>query len=499
MKLIRLSTTDNQGFFDNEFNATINLPANSKIALANLSIEAKENEIIIDSSNDTIYHQYTASTGIIEIKITHGTYSSGNYNDLLNEIQQQANLSISDSGAQIGMQWQVGVNPITKKVNLEIKRSLLADPGVDWILKDIDKDINPQGYYTYHANQLSTDLNTSQMYLDTPFCKGGGVFFARISRLIIEGLEEEDGFYMGLTKTKPSTINTVSVQNLEYAIRAYGPEQTDKYNIVIAGVEYNSVDNPNICNPVFVKKIDNSVSGNNDLVQLSMNKGYMQIKVYQQDGSSTGELVYSQKLPEELYNTDLYPVIIFRGGLAVDDSINCALKNVRYTTDPYITSNFYQGPEISLVGFYPPSQFMGATKMFLQFGAISLATFLGFDSQRLPSVSFVTGPNYNYVGNNQFVITDLADSFVFELLNVNLEAYDGLSRQRRNILSVIPKTELFNGQLIYEANTLIWLDIGNSTSISLRNIKARLLKNDLSKLDINGLAIATILIKNFDE
>lgn len=494
MKLIRLSTTNNDGVFDNEFNANINIKENSKIALTNISLEARQNEIIIDGSNDTIYHQYQSSLGVVPIKLTHGTYTSGNYSELLDEIQQQLNLSVKAVSIQIGMQWEVSVSDLTKKVHLELKKSEANNPLNSWVRKNVTVIANGKNY-SYRSSDDSTTTNNNQMYLNTSFCKGGGIFQSRIKNLIYDGVagtdDKKNGFYFGLTNKKPSDIGTVAIQNLEYGIRA--STVTGKYNVVVGGIEYNFNDNPEICNDVSVFKVDTgNPDNNNDVVEVSLNAGIIEIKVHQENNENL--IVYSKELPQELYNVDLFPCIIFRGGLD-----NVILSKIKYTKNPYVYSTGEVVEDVSASGFQPPGQKSTIPNMYLQFGAISLATFLGFDNLRVPVIDFVKGPNYTYSGNNQFVITDVADSFILELLNINLESYDSLSKQRRNILSVIPKTELLNGQVIYEANNLIWLDIGNANPISLRNIKARLLKNDLSKLDISGLAIATILIKDSNE
>lgn len=196
-----------------------------------------------------------------------------------------------------------------------------------------------------------------------------------------------------------------------------------------------------------------------------------------------------------MYGVNLYPVIIFRGG--EDDTI---LSKVQYTADPYVNINTYSLPFETLVtGFQPPPQSNVSTNILLRFGSISLATFLGFTNVSIPQTGTIKGIEYTYESNNRFIISDVIDSFIFQLININLESYDSLSKQRKNILSVIPKTESINNQIIYEPNNLIFLDINNTDTLNLRNIKAQILKNDLSKLKISGVATATILIKSKDE
>ena len=490
MKLLRLTTDNSDGIFDNEFNANITIEPFSKIALSNISLEASPSEIVIDDTNDTIEHQYIASSGPITFKIEHGTYNSSGIEILLTEIQNKANLSISDVGAQIGLEWNVRLDKFTKKVSFELKRSKFIDIN-DWILKDVYQQSIGDAIYKYTSSQTQTDTDDNQMYSDIPFCKGGGVFQARIDTLKFGGLESESGFYFGLTKTKPSTLGLCKIQNLEYGIRAFSVE--DDYNIVLKGIEYNAANNV-LCNPVSIENaIDGNVGNKNDVIQISLNLGKIQMKIHKE--SNNNVILYSQDYPEELYGVDLYPVIIFRGGQ--EDVI---LTKVKYTADPYFNKIQYNFPiETLIAGFNPPSQSNVSTNMFLRFGSVSVARFLGFSNQRFPQEGTVKGPEYIYESDNRFIVSDVIDSFIFQLMNINLESYDSLSKQRKNILSVIPKTESVKGQIVYEASNLIFLDINNTTTLNLRNIKGQILKFDLSSLKIAGVATATILIKSKDE
>ena len=412
MKLLRLTTDNGDGIFDNEFNANITVEPFSKIALSNISLEASPTEIVIDDTNDKIEHQYIASAGAITFTIEHGTYKSSDIEVLLKKIENKANLSISDVGAQIGLQWNVRLDKFTKKVSFELKRSKFIDIN-DWTLKDVYQQSIGNNIYKYTSSQTQTDTDENQMYSDIPFCKGGGVFQARIDTLKFGGLESESGFYFGLTKTKPSTLNLAKIQNLEYAIRAFSVE--DDYNIVLKGIEYNSANNV-LCNPVSIENaIDGNVGNKNDVIQISLNLGKIQMKIHKE--SSNNVILYSEDYPEELYTQDLYPVIIFRA--SEDDTI---LSKIKYTSNPYFNKTQSNFPiETFIAGFNPPSQINVPTIMFLRFNSISLATFLGFVNQRVPQEGTIKGPEYIYESDNRFIVSDVIDSFIFQLMNINLE------------------------------------------------------------------------------
>ena len=58
MRLIRLTTNELTGFFDNSFNEDIIIEPNSQICLSNLTAQIPTNTLIIDESNNTLTYQF---------------------------------------------------------------------------------------------------------------------------------------------------------------------------------------------------------------------------------------------------------------------------------------------------------------------------------------------------------------------------------------------------------------------------------------------------------
>lgn len=495
MKLIRLTTTDNDGEFNNEFNANIEIKPFSKIALNSISLEPKTDEIIINDDNDSISHQYNEEDGLIECKIANGIYNAQNQFQIFINIQKALNLTLRDTGNQIGNQWQIGQNRFTNRVSLQLNRAGLTEPGTNWNYNNIQitGDTNNK---TFTSTETFDDTDENQMNYDTPFCKGGAVFRARIDTLDpeddINPTADTDGFYFGLSLELPSNLGgTVPVRRLAYGIRATSHNQ--KYSVVIAGTEFDHT--TPICNDVDIYAVENNPGNVNDIIQISYNLGYVELKVYK-NGNPNAFILNRTKIPSNFEGLDFYPAIVFRGAAQYT-----VLSQVRFTADPIqellsVSTNVDNGTSL---GFSPPSQTNKNKKMYLNIGSQSLATYLGFKNQRSPRIGFVNSPIYTYDGDVRFLINDSANSFMLELTNINLESYDSLSKKRKNILAVIPKEQNLKGSIVYETNNLIWLDINNANAFNLRNITARLIKNDLSKMDINGIAIATVIIKGADE
>lgn len=90
--------------------------------------------------------------------------------------------------------------------------------------------------------------------------------------------------------------------------------------------------------------------------------------------------------------------------------------------------------------------------------------------------------------------SDLAEAFVVEMLSMELNSYDATSNERRSILATIPKSEDVNGNVVYDANYPLFIDINNAEDQLVRVLRARILNPDLTPLKIQGDAYMTILI-----
>ena len=131
----------------------------------------------------------------------------------------------------------------------------------------------------------------------------------------------------------------------------------------------------------------------------------------------------------------------------------------------------------------------------LEFSSMTLPNFLGY---RLQTYSTAAINPARFKADAMFDITDTADSFVVELLSLELDSYNsvGVSGGRRSILATVPKTEGVDGTIVYEVNYPTFIDIRNKNPVAIRNIRARILKSDMSSMIISGTATMTLLLDN---
>jgi hypothetical protein len=186
VKLIRLTTTNSNGIFNNTLNTDVIVEENSKIALCNFSAEIRQDIISINATNDKINCQLVGAEGILTTNLSINTYSKDNYEDLFNDMTYKLNKITSYLSSNIGRQWLTCVNDATNKVEIAIKKGLISKPEIietspNLKLKNVQK---VTGVNTYHRLATADILgNNAFMYYNNPISKGSGTWRGRIARV----------------------------------------------------------------------------------------------------------------------------------------------------------------------------------------------------------------------------------------------------------------------------------------------------------------------------
>ena len=202
---------------------------------------------------------------------------------------------------------------------------------------------------------------------------------------------------------------------------------------------------------------------------------------WQQTGLTTWNIYFTLptavSVPDNTGNIDPVTHIISFPGSATTFEPSAALAAVDSTT----------------LAASPQNQSRSASTHTLTFESGVLPSFLGFSNSTYTLNSVLHGV---FVASSMFDITDTADSFVVEMLSLDLDSYDSKTQGRRSILATVPKTEGVDGTIVYEANYPTFIDVRNKNPVALRNIRLRILKSDLSPIVITGTATLTLLIQN---
>ena len=485
MKLIRLTSNDRTGYFDNRFDTDINIKEDSQIALRSCSFKTVISTLAVKNTNQDISFQIKNGE-VKTIKLDSATYTASNQDVLFKEITDKLNLSLSVVDRQIGLQFLAQVGPTTSKVEIGYKKALLTSV----------TDGLASNFYAKSASVLTTSLKVRQtgdnvttdenrVYSKVPLGQGCAVFRAKIETLTADGAaDNKNGFTMGLSSTDPDTWDSVNITEA----------QKDYYiKVVRLGTNYQE---KTPTSPVDDSGIALGDIGENigDVVEFAIELGKVKCRIYK-NADATPEEIFSD---DYVVGTNYFPFITFQG-----NNNRTGLRLVAWNLDPYqipaapalqtTELAFFEGADDSLNATPPNPTSGGAGAKNILTLHEDLRSFFGYSF----SVNEQISNNPNFVAEKNFLATLINDSFYIEMRNIELESYDGASGTRKNILSTIPKSD--NELLVeYEPNNLNFVDIKNIRS-AIRNIQCRILRIDDEQPLISGLAVITVFIKEKNE
>ena len=482
MKLIRLVSTNPEGIFDNDFNSDIKIMENSKIAIQSLSMEVDNSFITIDNNNDLVEYNITNGTpaNVKQVRLAHAIYDNTNFDHLLEDIELKINRSFTLGGKNIGSQVQASSNHKTKKINIHFGYSP-KQTGMFFDAKKVSQVVD--NFSKTPGDADSTD-DSARMTSGTPFSKGCGVLRIRIRDLTDSGGNpSHNGFEIGLSSDNPSKYTTTTITNKLHRIMVQRPQDGILTSINGGGLiqHGHTLHHHTLAN-----------LNTNDILEIALAEGQIRLNLYQDNQGAVIELA-SHNLTDEELVTDLFPYISFRG-----TSIHAQINKINTFYDPFKYSNlnanavdFNDDSDLSAYAPpipRPPNNLNTIYRLKLN---ESLREFLGYE--QIENFSIFQVPSFNFEAEKIFTATLLNDNYVVELLNIDLESYDGREGKRRNILAVIPENDN-NGIIEYEPSTPYFLDMKNEKK-NIREIRARILRGDGEKIQTAGLSVLTLLIK----
>lgn len=470
VKMIRMTTQDPNGFYNNEFHSDIIIEPNSRIALHSMTAEINTESITISAGvNDNIQFKMIAGdTNFRSLHITPGTYNSSNYTTLFSDITTKMNRLMLYNDNEIGRQWRAGVN-VNKKVVFENVLGEYIRPPISTESNNKVASVKSEtvrSTNTYISRRLTGQGTVgnpdSFIYIKAPQCKGSAQLRAKIINITNNNTEN---LILGYSTTPPDTTTTsIDLSSIKYGIKCNS--STNTYSYYINGVLTPST----------------RVQQTNDIISIDTHQNSIFLNVYKNDGAVIENIFQASSYN---HTDNLFPVIVFLG-----DNTK-GISNIQFSSDPfYQVLNEIVEP-IEIIGTVPISTSNQTIKT-LQFMDTDLASFFGYKQTFYQSPR---GTSYPFIAENFFQPADFSDSFVLELMNLNVDSYDGLTKERRNFLHCIVQADIIRNRLTYTAPFLLWLDIKNSNKIALRNIKMRLLKEDLSQVNLMGISQVTIVIE----
>ena len=484
MRLVRLTTENNNCFFESVFNSDLTIKPFSKVALASFTTQLDNLSMVIDSQNNEISYSVDGVSNIKTLTLPNGTYTSSNVQDFWIEVTRIFNQSMQYKANQINRQWECGM--ANGRADFKcLYGEVIAPTSVNTTGLIVTKNVVTGGSTrTYRRKQdLPTTIgNDSFMFFKSPNNKGCSVLRATILSDVETGVAS--GFVLGYTAENPiAGTEEIDPTDFLYAIRYVDssiinpgpPPVTKYYKYIINGVESNTTVQAKV----------------GDTLQISTFNGTINFNVYRSDNITT-DSIFSGPYNHQL---NLFPLCMFIG----KDTI---ISNIQFSSDPVYNIVNKDGDE-PVLSAHPgvinlPTK-KPTTQCFIQFNSPDLASLLGYNKSRYPDAGFTTIAEPDFIADKPFTLRDYSESYIVELNNIKLNSMDALSNGERSILYVIPQLSQIKEHVVFEAPQLIFLDINNTYDLNLREIKARVLKDDLSQFRCYGLSTIVIIIKDKDE
>ena len=347
---------------------------------------------------------------------------------------------------------------------------------------------------TVASNQLrnsgaaNASLNNAFAFGLIPFTKGCGVLRCRIDNYVSDSV---NGFTIGLIDAvhiNKLKNNQISDADIKLGIRTLN-DTTDEYQTVIDGVASN---NGLGLTPL---KFVTGTKGDNDIVEIQLDKGNFDLMVHQ-DGASA-------QLHSEAYDhtKEYYAFVSINGA-----SNKIRLGRVGHTHDPfaavpanYIESDSADLADVEIVGApQPPTHNGRPTAYNILFPSLDVSQYFGFLAVN-QNITGATTPTGEFIAESTFDNVVSSDTYLLELLNLPLASYDSLSGGRKNILSSIPISERIisnTGIIQYEPAEKNFIALNNRNQLSLRNIRARITTDSFDPISTEGLSTVTVIIKS---
>jgi len=515
MKFIRLVTDGTDGVLDNQFNSDIKLEAKAQVAYRSIAIDIDPNRFVIRSDNNGVSFQSSIvdGTSLLSGSLDLVTYNNDNASELLTDLQNTLNKLFVYNTKTIGHQFQCIIKGGKTRIETQfcpnsvqiLRNNFSGDFGATKNDLTIDgATISQSGAATATDNQIAASFQE--------FGKGCAVFRVRVKRHINNaGASNTNGFEFGLTDVNPATLLGSDPINLTDAQKRYNfkAQKTGDNYVFNAGDGVFDVDSTIAPNVVGDGSIDN------DIIEFRKEGGNIKCVLFRSN-QALEELIFTDILETRFptganddplrtgINQPLFPYLIMHGA---DSDIRLDGSYSRCFFDPFranVNAISSESAEMEshlhgTLGARPISARPARlTTSRVVISSLEVAQYMGFTTTSLDSED-PSRTNFLKHSPNNFIAAQTYDNLVVELMNVQVESFDGLTQGRRNILATIPTVKNANGVIVNEASNLIFIDLDNANPISLRNIKARILYGDLTEPVTTGLTALSLIIKNKGE
>jgi len=488
-QLIRLSTTDTKCVWDSSFREDIIIPADAEIACYSVTTQINPTTLTLDGQNNEVLYSVNGDgdEDVRSIFMNEGTYRSDNIELLMTDMSNKLNSSMNINSLELGKQWLVSTQG--RFFDISCKRGQVSDMVLNAGLNgNTDVTVVDNGAYgfTMYRTGATTNSNDSFFWVKSPVCKGSSSMRAQI---YVTGTPDDETFFYGVMLNMPNSNTTViDIDNIVFGIAYISSTGTNGY--------YGLIENGNVTVSDVAVNYVGEGSLENDILAINFANNKIIANCYRGDDSVVEIGRYSGSYN---HSTNLFPVWVFTG--------DSEWGFIQTATDPwYNVNNKYTrtpAPRVPALTAFPwMSSSQVPSNQFLQFADPFISNFFGFQSARMPTTGFYLKDNISYQAFTGFGLKDYSESYIVQLLNLTLpESYDSATGggQRVNFLDVIPQYSITRERLVYQSSNPIYLRLKNLNSQNLRQLKARLIQEDLTQPSVYGNSQLTLLIRKHGE
>lgn len=517
MKYVRLVSEESNGVLDNEFNSDIILQPKAQVAYRSLAVDIDPQLFSIDGSNNGISFQTSVVNALSKMSgsLPIRDYTTDNASELLTDLQNLLNRLIFVNTKGIGNQFQVVIKGGKTRIETKFcpnsvqifRNNFSGDFGVS---KNNLITNSPTISQTSGAG-IASDDNIGISFQE--FGKGTAVWRIRVKRHTDNaGASNTNGFEFGLTNAEPTGLvsgaNPINLTDAQKLYNFKAQKVADNYRV-------NKGDGVFDVDTGIAPNIAGDADPNNDIIEFRKDDKFIRCILYRSNQANP-DILFSDDLTLRFttganddplrtgINQPLYPYLILHGD---DTNVRLDGSYIRCFFDPFRANINAVGDESEMIesfnhgtlGARPPNAIPSRQSTSeITFDSLEVANYLGFDRTQIRTED---GERRNFVvhSKNNYTASQTYDNLIVELMNLQLESFDGLSKGRRNILATIPTVQNADGVIVNEASNLIFVDLDNANPISLRNIKARLLYGDLTEPETTGLTALSLIFKNKGE
>ena len=524
-KLVRLTSTETNGLFDAQFNDPLLIKPMSSVALQSANINIVAPQINITSGvNSNI--NITAGTQAYEAAIEENVYTKDNYLDLLNNIMDEANLGLEclDNPAtprdEIGTQVNVAINN-ENKIEIQMERGRKTTMSLPDDIKNTRvkyKGVSTTDFTLKKSAALpaSNDLFRSFAYGKTEFNKASGVFQLRIKEMAAVPASGIGGFAMGLVHK--SKIHKLHGANPSFQLTDFtlgittGDAVATNYAIKVGQNDPAFVDSgvaPERVNTAHPNVLEH------DILEIRVTEGVAKIVVNQHTAGTQQlgadipiNIKSSANTLGDLLETEFKCVVCIRAALA-----ELQLDRVTFIEDPY--DNTASDIDLNDTGVVsgalhalgagtpitpPDNRRRQPLVVNMVFPTRELAQFLGYNSVNLnPNGTALGFQESFFLADETLKVLMKNERFIVEMLNLNIDSYDGFLKRKVNLLHSLQLEQAQVGSthatIKYEPNEIIYLDLNNAQELRLTNLRARVVSEQYDNIDTEGFNVMNLLFK----